>query len=318
MAKIKTLTDREGNAFYPLTAMEGVFDQKGRNLETRLQNERDTTNTALGRKVDEVAGKGLSTNDYTSADRDKLASLPTAMKLADDIEEAKYALFIDQWNAAWGAYGKYDPVNAPDALHPFYGNKLWMTYEEAIAVMANYGFVNVKNIRVPKTNVRTNVPETFTGHTGSMLLEIDCKFFNTPVEVLGFQYGAIIKNATSAFDSCSKLRTILGDLTIRGPLTISKSPLLEDVSIKVESYNNSPNPIVLSGCPLINLASLQYIVTHAQNTKAITVTVHPDVYAKLTGDTTNAVAAALDADELAQWQQVCADAAAKNISFATV
>ena len=46
-------------------------------------------------------------------------------------------------------------------------------------------------------------------------------------------------------------------------------------------------------------------------------TVHPDVYAKLTGDTTNAAAAALAADVLTQWQQVLADAMAKNISFAT-
>ncbi len=49
-----------------------------------------------------------------------------------------------------------------------------------------------------------------------------------------------------------------------------------------------------------------------------TVTVHPDVYAKLTGDTTNEAAAALTEEELAQWMAITEAAAAKNISFATV
>lgn len=67
----------------------------------------------------------------------------------------------------------------------------------------------------------------------------------------------------------------------------------------------------------LSLDSVQYMVANAANTSAITITVHADVYAKLTGDTTNAAAAALTADVLAQWQQVLADAMAKNISFAT-
>lgn len=68
---------------------------------------------------------------------------------------------------------------------------------------------------------------------------------------------------------------------------------------------------------ILSLASLQYLVANAANTTAITVTVHADVYAKLTGDTTNAAVAALTGEELAAWQQVLADAVAKNISFAT-
>lgn len=47
------------------------------------------------------------------------------------------------------------------------------------------------------------------------------------------------------------------------------------------------------------------------------ITVHPDSYAKLTGDTTNAAAAALTEEELAQWMQIVTDAAAKKITFIT-
>lgn len=64
-------------------------------------------------------------------------------------------------------------------------------------------------------------------------------------------------------------------------------------------------PISFQDSPLISLASLQYLVTTAANTSAITVTVHPTTYAKLT-DTSNT-----------QWHAVLTSAAAKNISFAT-
>lgn len=69
--------------------------------------------------------------------------------------------------------------------------------------------------------------------------------------------------------------------------------------------------------PLLTLDTMQYLVTKAQNTTPITVTVHPDVFAKLTGDTTNAAAAALTSDELAQWTALATTANSKNISFAT-
>lgn len=68
---------------------------------------------------------------------------------------------------------------------------------------------------------------------------------------------------------------------------------------------------------ILSLASLQYLVANAANTAAITITVHADVYAKLTGDTTNEAAAALTEEEAAAWRQVLADGNAKNISFAT-
>ena len=73
----------------------------------------------------------------------------------------------------------------------------------------------------------------------------------------------------------------------------------------------------IADSPLLSLASFQYMVDHAYNTAPVTITVHPDVYAKLTGDTTNAAAAALTSDELAQWMALATTANSKNISFAT-
>lgn len=67
----------------------------------------------------------------------------------------------------------------------------------------------------------------------------------------------------------------------------------------------------------LSYTSLRYLVDNAANTTAITVTVAADTYAKLNGDTSNAAAAALTPEELAQWTQLKADATEKNIAFAT-
>lgn len=46
-------------------------------VDTQLATKANAMNTALGNKVDKVSGKGLSTNDYTTAEKDKLAGIAT-------------------------------------------------------------------------------------------------------------------------------------------------------------------------------------------------------------------------------------------------
>ncbi len=58
--------------------------------------------------------------------------------------------------------------------------------------------------------------------------------------------------------------------------------------------------------PPLSLESLSYIVTNAVNPRVITITVHPDVYAKLTDP------------ENAEWYAVNTAAQAKQIAFATI
>ena len=55
----------------------------------------------------------------------------------------------------------------------------------------------------------------------------------------------------------------------------------------------------------LSLASLQYLVENATNTKAITLTVHADVFAKLTDESNT------------EWHAVAVAALAKNITIAT-
>ena len=74
------------------------------------------------------------------------------------------------------------------------------------------------------------------------------------------------------------------------------------VNVNINSINTS---ISFSDSPLLSLESLQYLITNAINTSAITVTVHADVYAKIQDETQ------------ADWHALIASAQEKNITFAT-
>ncbi len=266
-------------------------------------------------KLQEIGALSVSEDLSLSADNE--------LSLTD---KAKMRLFIDQWNAAWNingtVYGKYDPENAPDAEHPFMGNDVWMTYEEAILVWE----LSIHEPLMSLAGAFTNAPcRTFLpirsrdlSERGAISLKGLCSH-NETVEVLNM--GSI--KASDLFDAfvfAKKLKKVLGVINVseitntRGFWYFTDQAIvLSEISLKGLKVSMS-----MGHNPLLSLASLQYLITNAANTETITVTVHKDVYAKLTGDTTNAAAAALTEEELAQWQALVTTAAAKSISFATV
>lgn len=66
--------------------------------------------------------------------------------------------------------------------------------------------------------------------------------------------------------------------------------------------------------PLINYESVNYLVTNAANTSAITVTVHPTTYSYLTGTAQPSAEVGGTSEE---WQALLTTAQGKQISFAT-
>ena len=283
-------------------------------LKEYAQPDLSAITTALGGKVDKVTGKGLSTNDYTDADKAKLTALPTNTQLTEKIDEAKLALFVDQWNAACGGYGKYNPANAPDAQHPFYLNHIWLTYKEAMAVMtAGSRQTSTLQDAYISLAIRTHLPRIgFSQAADARQTFRSCVYLET-VEMPNLRLQGDV------FFNCNRLRSV----------NLEGLPIYDLNNTAKANFQGCSKLVELRGClrsnfgfniadsPLLSLASFQHMVDKAYNTAPITVTVHADVYAKLTGDTTNAAAAALSADELAQWQSLVSAAAAKNIAFAT-
>lgn len=233
-------------------------------------------------------------------------------QVRENIGVSKMELFIDMWNAAWGEYGKYDPVNAPDPQHPFMGNEIWMTYEEAVISMnvhngqtkSNYSMLNPQP---SKNKMARTIPPI-----ESWINPIICERFasyNTVLEAVRFHTSrnedVRISDASIGFlEHCKKLRFVFSKngLKIFSNVSFAGCPKLEFVQL----IPNGRYDINLVDSPLISLTSFQFMVSKVTITSGVTITVHPDVYAKLTDESNE------------EWHQVLLDAAEKNINFATV
>ena len=271
-------------------------------LKEYAQPDLSAITTALGGKVDKVTGKGLSTNDYTDADKAKLTALPTNTQLTEKIDEAKLALFIDQWNAACGGFGKYNPANAPDAQHPFYLHHIWLTYKEAMDVMTA-GSRQTSTVDEAYINqaIRTHLPRIGAGQVAPARETFrSCVYLET-VEMANLILGGAV------FFDCKKLRSINKTESAIYNLNGYPSDNFQNcVSlVEIRGVLRGNCNISFSDSPLLSLSSLEYMVSRAENTQAITVTVHPDVYAKIQDETNT------------EWHALLAAGAAKQITFAT-
>ena len=239
-----------------------------------------------------------------------------------NIGVSKMELFIDMWNARatirGRSYGGYDPENAPDPSTPFKLNDIWLSYADAIKVMNEPAVRPMKGAGFYTYGVsRTYFPILVTSYT----IE-DVGRYNSNLEVVRFlshdmAYSNVdpdtalilINNTTGAFMHCFKLREVKGILKLSASDSQGKHfhnglwmcENLETIWLHSLSLNLS-----IASSPKIKAECFRYMVENAANTKAITITVHKDVFAKLTDESNT------------EWHQVLTDATNKNITFATV
>lgn len=248
-------------------------------LKEYAQPDLSAITTALGGKVDKVTGKGLSANDYTDEDKEKLTALPTSTQLTEKIDEAKLALFIDQWNAACGLSGKYNPANAPDAQHPFYLHHIWLTYKEAMDVMtAGARQSSTLSGAYVSSTIRTHLPRVGFAQAANANDTFRGCVFLEAVEMPNLKLQGWV------FFDCNRLRSVNWKQTPIYDLNNTANANFQGCSKLVELRGalRSNFGFNIADSPLLSLASFQFMVNNAYNTAPITVTVHPDVYAKLT------------------------------------
>lgn len=221
-------------------------------------------------------------------------------------ERAKHESLIAEFKAAGGGFDEDTQLGSLNGLTD-------LSYED-MAVILEAGrltYSNCESFYANNNKLRTNLAPVYGWNPTSLphtawacpALEV----FNALRCTLG----------AASFSGCVNLHTIVNPLNVDSALNSNcflRCAKLKSLQLKLLAKAVS---FSLADSPLVDLASFQYMVTNAVNTAAITVTVHPDVYAMLTGDTTNAAAAALSAEEAAQWQALVGAALAKNIAFAT-
>ena len=279
---------------------------------SNLQEALKSLNIKVDNKVDKVEGKGLSTNDYTDREKSKLSALPTSTELSyrfayteeiigdsediivdwDDYGEhrllyikssAKQKVFDDLWIKAAGSNGTVDHTHTESGVNkPYYLNEVWMTYEEAIVVYNEY-YADIRSLQLREIYGVTNFPPPASGSSSPYY---NLKAHNAKVINVG--NGFLVQGFSGWLTDSQKLTKIIGDINLQYWEASIKSnwyldaPNLTDVSIY--HLHNDFNIKFLKN---ISLSSMQYMVNNSTATSPITVTVHPRVYAKLTGDTTN-------------------------------
>lgn len=289
-------------------------------LAEQKQTITSETDNKLAGKVDKVSGKGLSANDYTNADKTKLGALPTKTEL-----DASLA-------------SKQPAITPSDDIAPLGADKLALTDKAkmaeldaqaaAIGAIHNYttGYFEYNTLTdITVEQMRAIIPFITLGRLGGNLdfrflhpivrtLTVYVEYFaNYPSMEMAFAYGndvlEVIKfvtpnnntimpsNVKDTFRYCVSLRLIDGtiDLSgIKGDIRPCHGcSALEEIRIKSLKSN-----IFFADSPLLSLTSIQYMVDNAANTTPITITLHPDAYARVT-------------------EELIAQAAEKQITFAT-
>lgn len=226
----------------------------------------------------------------------------------EQLNAAAKQLFIRQWNLAAGEYGRY---NEETGYFELYGITD-ISFHEALEIYLRYRYIYKTRDQLPTSsnnlktllpiygllNLQVGINEAFIGLKATELA------FRCNVGTRPFETG----NAYRAFFMCHQLEVIHGSIYLSKTANVESMfgdcPALREVRI----YNLCKS-LYLASSPNISLATLQCLVWNAANTTAITVTVHPAVFAKL-----NPPEGA--SEEALQWAQLVEDAAAKNITFA--
>ena len=251
--------------------------------------------------------------------------------------EAPPESFIRLWEVAAGTFGRYNRETGYFELNGI----LDITYKEAVRIMERSAQRFLPNITMQYLFGASAGSESYykyrfcrtylpiVGALGYSFGNLTNMFRgNNVVEALNFYggYGNQLSksaNLTDAFYGCTSLRKILCriEVPVLSTNTFYNCIALEDLNLAIIMSDNSVN---LQWSPKLTLQSVSRIVTNAvwslndtAHAKTFTATVHADVFAKLTGDTSNAAAAALTEEELASWGAVLEAAAAKNITFTT-
>lgn len=252
-------------------------------------------------------------------------------------DSAKRAVFNDMFNSEGNicnrshdsrpVSAKYDPENAPDASHPYWCNKIWLTYEEAMDAY-NHRLTPSESpagairqcgtLRTAICSLHTMLGEKLSfSSTFHSLSKLEVARLST-----NDRQGVWVSNMQEAFYGCSKLKEIMPaiidstDSSFSWNAAFAHCAELESFQIKELRHN-----LNLKESPKLSLATMQYLVNNASTKitaeSPVVVTVHADVFAKLTGDMTNEAAAALTDDEKTAWAAVLTAATSKYISFAT-
>ena len=160
-------------------------------------------------------------------------------------------LFIDQWNAACGKYGRYNPDTGYFELNGLTD----ITYEEAGKIYRFYSPTGYVRQQYWGAAIRTNIPCFLRD-----IEHLESAFYTSSIEVIRLSRGSWIRgDFTYAFRSCTNLRKILDpqlEFSTNSDRIFEACYQLEEVRVKFTGKD-----IYFHQSPKLSLDSLRYIVS---------------------------------------------------------
>ena len=302
-------TKADAAAVYTKAETDTKLATKANAADIYTKAETDTALVAKQDKLEDSADIHVDTNSLTLTDAAKQALFVDMWLKANDIYypaglsfgyDEETGLFSLRWENDKANTSKYflDDITYEDALK---------IYHNPMCAPFGYSSMGVTpRVSLPPVNYHVGSGPVYSVDVS----DNTCMGGSNKSDVIILS-GISSNNVANFYQPFSltgdtRVKAIIGWLSTTGEgrlknaITTCSAPKLEYLRIYLKQNFN------IAKCPVLDLGSFQFMVAHASNTAAITITVHPDVYAKLT-DTDNT-----------EWHKVLTDGAAKNISFATV
>lgn len=211
-------------------------------------------------------------------------------------DRARHAVFDDLWLQAVRAAGSIDYT---DAAAPYVCNGIHHTYKEAKYLydqghprhgcLANF---------YKSCPIKTNLPPHLSAIDGGTYMFSGCSSL-TKVNM------SLLLPLLATFANCTSLKYIECYSPVAQTGNIDSVYLNCSALQTIEVRTVFPRDFDVADSPLLDIATFQGFVSKYDGSKAITIYVHPTVYAKLT-DTSNT-----------QWYAVMTQAVNNKIAFAT-
>ena len=281
-----------------------VTAEQGRVTEfNRLKTESETATTNATTQANYAKSQGDSVAGTVNEIKTAQDELTTSINNLTNILNTKQgnrALYV----AAGAVYNDQTGFYELNGLTDITEEQMREIY---VKTMPSFSLID-KTACFNNLRIRTNLP--FVSSSGYKIQYLHAMFSNCSYLEVAFLEKNDLKFYGSqysyAFRGCHSLKTILGNIVFPSQSTSVVSMFrncLALVNVNINSINTS---ISFSDSPLLSLESLQYLITNAANTSAITVTVHADVYAKIQDESQT------------EWHALIEAAAVKQITFATV
>lgn len=288
-------TPFKGDIVYQFNAVDRIRDNS-RNIEK--------LNEKTSNKVDRVEGKGLSSNDYTNEEKEQVAKI-------EGKQDALTLTVKDNGNIVLGNIAGQTKEFMPatpsgDPMHYAYvtAGATWSSStgfwslnglkditNEQMRKIYNVGFVQQLTqgpLSGERAAIRTNLLRRGADNylSGDNLAYLAYK--NTTIEVINLKnttgtYEPKIhsKDYTSSFYGCKALREIYGLLTAYGVWTEAFYNCTSLQRVRIYDLNDN---LDLSYSTFIDKDSVVYTISRAKPTKAISIKLQAEAYARLAND----------------------------------